>query len=429
MPFDFTWRGCQKCARAPSPTLTQDTRNPRASPWLIANLLGQITFGLLAMTICLPSMQEWGAIFGADQASVQLTFSAFVVAFGCLQLVYGPLSDRHGRKVVLMAGLALAAIGSVLAALASDITGLTAARALQGSGCAAGMVVGRSMVQDIFQGPQRTRFMAYVGMTMGMTPPLGTLIGGQLHVRLGWESNFVLIAAIAAILLLSTWWGVPADRKTQRSETHWFVDMRNAYARLARVPAFLLYVAILALTTAGFFAFLAGAPVVLGSYGVGPQGVGLYIMLVPMSYIGGNFLTSALVHRHGERRLMMAGQLLATCGVAIMLALAMAGLHAPLAFAVPLMLLGVGHGLLTPTCLSGTVSVVPGLAGSAAAVAGLMQQLMGALAGFAVGLLPLDGALYLGWLMLGFTLLAATAQVALHRHRPGQPSPKVMRSD
>ncbi len=409
--------------------MTHDPSHPRASPWLIANLLGQITFGLLAMTICLPSMQEWGTIFGADQASVQLTFSAFVVAFGGMQLVHGPLSDRHGRKIVLMAGLALAVAGSVLAALVSDIAALTAARVLQGAGCAAGMVVGRSMVQDIFQGPQRTRFMAYVGMTMGMTPPLGTLIGGQLHVRLGWQSNFVLIAMIAVILLLSTWWGVPADRKKERSETHWFIDMRSAYARLFRVPAFLLYVAILALTTAAFFAFLAGAPVVLGSYGVGPQGVGLYIMLVPMSYICGNFLTSALIHRHGERRLMMIGQLLATGGVTLMIALAMAGLHAPLAFAMPLMLLGVGHGLLTPTCLSGTVGVVPGLAGSAAAVAGLMQQLTGALAGFAVGLLPLNGALYLGWLMLGFTLLAATAQVALHRKGAGQPSPAGTRRD
>lgn len=403
--------------------MTHQQPHPGPSPWLIANLLGQITYGLLAMTICLPSMQEWGAIFGADQASVQLTFSAFVVAFGGFQMVYGPLSDRHGRKPALMIGLVLATAGSLLAALATTLPALTAARVLQGAGCAAGMVVGRSMVQDIFRGPQRTRFLAYVGMTMGLTPPLGTLIGGQLHVRLGWQSNFLLIAVITATLLIATWRGMPTDRKTQPKETHWFVEMRTAYARLIREPTFLLYVAILAFTTAAFFAFLAGAPVVLGSYGVGPQGVGLYIMLVPMSYITGNFLTSALIHRQGERRLMLVGQLLALTGVSIMLALAIAGLHSPLAFAVPLMLLGAGHGLLTPTCLSGTVGVVPGLAGSAAAVAGLMQQLMGAGAGFAVGLLPLDGSLYLGWLMLGFTLLATVAQLLLRRRSRSSVNP------
>ena len=397
------------------PTLTNDPPHPRANPLLIANLLGQITFGLLAMTICLPSMQEWGAIFGADQASVQLTFSAFLVAFGGLQLFYGPLSDRHGRKPILMIGLLLALAGSLLAALATTLTGLTAARLLQGAGCAAGMVVGRSMVQDLFQGPQRTRVMAFVGMAMGLTPPLGTLVGGQLHVRLGWQSNFVLIAALASVLLVVAWRTMPADRKTQVAGTHWLSDMRNAYARLAREPAFLLYVAILAFTTAAFFTFLTGAPIVLGSYGVGPQGVGLYIMLVPIAYICGNFLTSALIHRHGERNLMLIGQLLTLTGIVLMIVLALSAVHTPLAFAMPLMLFGLGNGLLTPTALSGTVGLVPGLAGAAAAVAGLMQQLMGAAAGFTVGLLPLDGSLYLGLLMLGLSLLAAVAQMMLRR--------------
>lgn len=404
----------------PIPTslaLTTTPSRPAATPLLIANLLGQITFGLLAMTICLPSMQQWGAIFGTDQASVQLTFSAFVVAFGGLQLVHGPLSDRLGRRPILLVGLALALAGSLLAALATALPGLIAARALQGAGCAAGMVVGRSMVQDHFRGPQRTRIMAFVGMAMGLTPPLGTLIGGQLHVRLGWQSNFVLIAALAALLIVATWRTVPPGRKAAPSDTHWWSDMRGAYGRLARDTTFLLYVAILACGTAAFFAFLAGAPIVLGSYGVGPQGVGLYIMLVPLSYMCGNFLTSALVVRFGEAALMLIGQLLSICGIALMIALALAGLHAPLAFAMPLMLLGLGHGLLMPTSLSGTVGLVPGLAGSAAAVAGLMQQLMGAASGFAVGLLPLDSSLYLGWLMLGLSLLAAAAQLMLRRQR------------
>jgi DHA1 family bicyclomycin/chloramphenicol resistance-like MFS transporter len=80
------------------------------SPWLIANVLAQISFGLLAMTLCLPSMQEWGAIFSSSQADVQLTFSGYVVAYGALQLMYGPLSDRHGRKPILMIGLVVAGL-------------------------------------------------------------------------------------------------------------------------------------------------------------------------------------------------------------------------------------------------------------------------------------------------------------------------------
>jgi MFS transporter, DHA1 family, multidrug resistance protein len=390
---------------------------PRAAPHglLIANLLSQLAFGLLAMTICLPSMQEWGAIFGSSQAAVQLTFSGFVVTYGSLQLLYGPLSDRLGRKKILMLGLAVSFVGSALAALAPSLPLLVAARVLQGAGAAAGMVVGRAMVQDLFDGPERTRVMAYVGMAMGLCPPMATIIGGQLHVRLGWQANFVLMAGLAALLFVAAWRGLPDHRALGQVQAHWLRAMFTAYATLAREPSFGLHVALLALTTATFYAFLGGAPLVLGSYGVKPDGIGFYIMAIPGSYIVGNFFTSRFARLAGERRIMRFGQALTLGGIAIMLLLALAGLNTPLAFALPLVLLGIGHGLLVPPALAGTVGLLPALAGSAAAVAGLSQQLMGALGGFAVGLFRHEGAVNLGWLMLVFALGGASAQWLLHR--------------
>ena len=385
------------------------------SPWLIANVLAQISFGLLAMTLCLPSMQEWGAIFSTHQADVQLTFSGYVVAYGALQLVYGPLSDRHGRKPILMLGLVVAGLASVTAALATDITQLTAARVLQGAGCAASMVVSRSMVQDLFAGPQRTRVMAYIGMAMGMCPPLATLIGGQIHVRLGWQTNFVVLAVLAMLLLVAAWLGLPRVAKPPPAHSHWLRAMLSAYARLLREPRFLLYVAILAATTATFYAFLAGAPIVLKGYGIGPDGIGWFIMAVPVSYILGNFMTSRLIAQAGESRVMAWGQALTLGGLVVMLALGLGGVQTALAVALPLLLLGFGHGLLNPPALTGTVGVVPALAGSAAAVAGLMQQLTGATGGYLVGLVPHEGAVNLGWMMLAFALTGAVAQFFLRR--------------
>ena len=385
------------------------------SPWLIANVLAQISFGLLAMTLCLPSMQEWGAIFSTHQADVQLTFSGYVVAYGALQLVYGPLSDRHGRKPILMLGLVVAGLASVIAALATDITQLTAARVLQGAGCAASMVVSRSMVQDLFAGPQRTRVMAYIGMAMGMCPPLATLIGGQIHVRLGWQTNFVVLAVLALLLLVAAWLGLPRVAKPPPADGHWLRAMLSAYARLLREPRFLLYVAILAATTATFYAFLAGAPIVLKGYGIGPDGIGWFIMAVPVSYILGNFMTSRLIAQAGESRVMAWGQALTLGGLVVMLALGLGGVQTALAVALPLLLLGLGHGLLNPPALAGTVGVVPALAGSAAAVAGLMQQLTGATGGYLVGLVPHEGAVNLGWMMLAFALTGAMAQFFLRR--------------
>lgn len=395
---------------------------PASHALLIATLIGQLAFGLLAMTICIPSMQQWGALFDASQAAVQLTFSGYVVAYGCLQLLYGPLSDRLGRKKVLMAGLSLAGLGSLLGALAPDLPTLTAARVLQGAGSAAGMVVGRAMVQDLFHGPERTRVMAWIGMAMGLCPPAATVLGGQLHVALGWQANFWVMTVLAVLLLAAAWYGLPAHEKPAGVQPHWLGAMLAAYARLAREPAFILYVLLLSMTTATFYTFLGGAPLVLGSYGVGPDRVGYYIMCVPLAYIAGNFATSRLVHRLGDRRMMQAGQAFTIGAIVLLLALGLAGVNTPLAFSLPLIFLGIGHGLLVPPALTGTVSLLPALAGSAAAVAGVMQQLLGAAGGYTVGLVRHDGAVNLGWLMLGFALSAATAQALLHRHARQAPA-------
>lgn len=407
--------------------MTLSDSRPVHHGWLIANLLAQLAFGLLAMTIGLPSMQEWPAIFGASQAAVQLTFSGYVLTYGLLQLVYGPLSDRLGRRKILMTGLVITMAASILAALATDLTTLIVARVLQGAGSAAGMVVGRALIQDMFHGPERTRVMAYVGMAMGLCPPLGTIVGGQLHVSLGWQSSFMLMAALAVVLWVSAWRGLPAHQPPTEPQAHWLSAMLGAYAQLLKDRRFVLYVALLALTSATFYAFLGAAPLVLGSYGVGPDGIGYYIMFVPGSYIVGNFLTSHLIHRLGDQRLMWMGQSLTLAGIGLMLALALAGLHSPLALALPLMLMGLGNGFLVPPALAGTVGLLPALAGSAAAVAGLMQQLASALGGFAVGLVSHHNAVNLAVVMMGLCLVGVLAQVGLRRSLKAPPGPSRLR--
>lgn len=361
-------------------------------------------------------------MFGSAQSTVQLTFSGFVVAYGAFQLLYGPLSDRLGRKRVLIGGLAVAFSGSVLAVFAPGLHTLIAARVLQGAGAAASMVVGRAMVQDGFQGQERTRVMAFVGMAMGLCPPLATLVGGQLHVQFGWRANFVLIAILAVGLCIAAWRGLPSHHKTAELQPHWLKAMLSSYGRLAREPEFVLYVMLLSMVTSTFYAFLAGAPIVLGRYGVGPGGVGFYIMFGPLSYLVGNLLTSHLVRRAGEGFMMWLGQAVSLSGIVLMLGLALAGWNSPLAFAVPMLLLGLGNGFLMPPTLAGTVGLLPALAGSAAAVAGLMQQVLGAVGGFAVGLFSPVDAVNLGALMLALTLIGTVAHALLQvlQGKPGE---------
>ena len=191
--------------------------------------------------------------------------------------------------------------------------------------------------------------------------------------------------------------------------------MGQAYAKLLRMPVYLLHVAILGLTTAAFYMFLAAAPSVLRSYGIGPGEVGFFIMVVPLSYIVGNFLTSRLVRRWGGPSLMRLGQGFSLAGAALMLLLGLAGQHSPWAFVVPLLLLGVGHGLLVPPCLVATVALVPALAGAASALAGVTQQLMGAFGGYLVGWVSLANHVGLAALMLAATVLATLARVGAVR--------------
>lgn len=385
----------------------------RTSRWVTANLIAQLAFGLLAMTIPLPSMQDWRDQFGASQAAVQLTLSGFIASYGGLQLVWGPWSDRVGRKPLMLVGLVLAIAGSLLAALAPTLGLLTLARVLQGAGCAAGMVIARAMVQDLFTGSERTRVMAFVGMTMGVCPPLATLVGGQLHVRFGWQANFVVMAVLGTLLLAWAWRGLPAGQATVRSGGG-ARELLAGYGRLLREPAFLLYVSLLACTTATFYTFLGGAPIVLRGYGVAPEHIGWYIMCIPVAYIFGNLWTSRLVHRRSDRRIMAMGQVFTLGGLLLVLALGLAGATTPLALALPLALLGVGHGLLAPPTLAGTVGLIPALAGSAAAVGGLLQQMSGAFGAFVVGLVEHQGQVNLGMLMLAWGVAGLAAQLALH---------------
>lgn len=170
-------------------------------------------------------------------------------------------------------------------------------------------------VQDLFEGPERSRVMAYAGMAMGLCPPMATVIGGQLHVHLGWQTNFVLLAVLAGLLFVAARRVLTNRRVPVAAGTHWLREMAAAYTRLGRERAFVLSV----------------------------------VMIAPLSYIAGNCFATRVVLRLGERRMAVAGMASTVMGIVIVIALAWAGWRSPLAFAAPLALFGgYAAGLLNP---------------------------------------------------------------------------------
>jgi DHA1 family bicyclomycin/chloramphenicol resistance-like MFS transporter len=382
------------------------------------NLLCQIAVGILAMAVSLASMPDWIEIFDSTQERVQLTLAAYLLMFGLAQLIYGPLSDNFGRRRLLIVGSAMGLVGSLMAAFAPTLEALIIARALQGAGMSAGMAVGRAMIQDHFVGSARTRMMAYMGMVMGLCPPGGTLLGGFLHVHVGWRYAFIAVALISFALLLAAWLGLPGDKPKPKAQMRSATGMVRSYLELVRSPRYLPYCLIAAFSSAAFYVFLAGTPNILDAYGVSADQIGWYILFVPGSYVLGNLLTTRLVQRYNDAQLMWTGQIITFVGVFGVVALAYSGVYHPLAISIPLALLGVGHGLLMPPAVGGAVGAVPALAGAGAAMAGMLQQITGALGSVTTGYLDLSNALGMGLLMLLLTILAILAQLAMASQTP-----------
>ena len=383
------------------------------STGIVITLMAMIAFGLGSMTICLPSMSEWGRYFSEEQSFVQLTFSAFVIAYGFSQVIYGPLSDLYGRRKVALVGFSIALFGSLLASVAENITILIVGRFIQGAGAASGMVIGRAMIQDYFDGKDRARMMAYIGMVMGLCPPLAIIIGGQIHVLFDWRSTFLFISFFGAVVTVAIYKFLPARQKEEIPENNWFTELLSAYKMLLKNPAYLAYVGVVAMSTSAFYIFLTGLPLLLAKNHVGPAMIGWYVAVIPLTYILGNFLASRLLKITSESNLLAAGLTLSLAGPTIVLVFSQIGLTSPLFVTLPLTLMGLGHGLLMPPALAGTVGMIPSIAGAAAGGAGLAQQLAGATGGYVVGTVSHDNPTYLALLLMTSALFAIMSYVLL----------------
>jgi DHA1 family bicyclomycin/chloramphenicol resistance-like MFS transporter len=354
---------------------------------LIVLLAAIAAAGPFAMNVYLPALPVVQAHFGASVPEMNTTVSVALVSFAVGILLYGPLSDRHGRRPVIMAGLGVFALGSLLSMLAPTLEVLLAGRAIQSFGSAAGLVVARAMLGDLYAREEMASMLAYLTMVMVIGPTVAPLVGGAVTDAWGWHALFgVLLVANAAVLLLA-WRHLPETRRDgDRAPTIGGL-MRESFG-LLRQRAFLGFTVQAGVIYAVFLAFISIAPYVMIELGHSSTEYGLWYLLIAAGYFVGNWWVTRTATRVGLRRLIVAGTTLQLACAVVGLGLVLAGLWHPAAIFLPFAALSLAQGLALPNLNASAVALAPRSAGAASSMLGFSQQLIGATAVQVMALFP-----------------------------------------
>ena len=388
------------------------------SPGFMALLAALSALPPMSLQIFVPALPTIQAHFAVSTGTAQLALSLSILANAVAALSYGPLSDRFGRRPVMLVGLVLFIVGSVMCAVAPSIGLLILGRIVQAAGAAAGMVIARAIVRDLYERERAASMIAYLTMAMVVAPMLSPSFGAFLLELFDWRAIFV---AVTAIGLLLTWGAQRRLRETRAGGFGGGWSLLSGAARLARSPAFIAYILQSTFAISVFFSFVAAAPYyVIDVLGRSATEYGVWFILISLGFMGGNFVTARLTRRIGLDRMVLIGSCVMLLGIGLAAGLTTGGPWTPAALFVPMVLATFGSGLAIPNAQAGAISVDPLLAGTASGVSGFTQMLVAALVSQAVGVLQ-NGTPYpmLGFMvggaviaLLGFVLPRRIASVA-----------------
>ncbi len=350
---------------------------------IIASL---VAIGPLSTDMYLPAFPMLVKSFGADIGQVQQTLSIFLVGFALAQLIYGPLSDRFGRKPVLLWALLLFLLSSIAIAFVHSIEALSALRLLQAIGGSAGPVLGRAMVRDIHGPRDAARLLSYIGTAMALAPAAAPILGGYMTVWWGWASIFLFLGAYGLLGVLLLQLGIPETAPPGSHHPFTPEHMLKNYATLLRHPTWRWYTLACSFVFGGLFSFLSGSSfVIIDFLGFGEEQFGLFFALVVLGFMAGTLIGGRLVRRTGYNWLIGAGSLVAAAGGVSMGLLAVMEVHHILAILLPHMIYRTGVGMVMPQAMAGALAPFPQMAGTSSALLGFIQMALAAFVGILVG--------------------------------------------
>lgn len=383
----------------------------------LAVALGALSaFGPLATDIYLPALPEIGDFYDTPIERAQIALASSFAGLAVGQLVYGPLSDRYGRRGPLLLGLVLFSIASAACAIAPPLALLFVLLFVQAFAACSGIVIARAVVRDLFSGAEAAHFFALIMLVFGLAPVLAPLVGGQLLALGGWRAPFLALAAFGVVCLAVVAW-LPETLPEERRRRGGMPDALRSYGILLRHRAFVTYAAAGALSSVGLFAYIIASPaVVIDQFGVSPQAFGFVfganaLGLVAMSQVAGR-----LAGRVGPAAILWRAVIVQAVGAVVFAAVAATGAGGLAGVLPPLFVVVSCTGAIIPMTAALALNPFPERAGAAAALMGAIQLALGAGAGAVVGLIGLDAATSLALVVAIACTLAVAVLASAPRH-------------
>ncbi|PPR76125.1 MAG: Bicyclomycin resistance protein [Alphaproteobacteria bacterium MarineAlpha2_Bin1] len=356
--------------------MTESKEDKKKVALLVILLSGLMVVAYSSIGIYTPAMPAIADYFDITSTEVQLTFSIYILAFAFGQLIYGPLSDRYGRRPAIFLGLFIYVIGSILATFSSSIEVLIFARGLQGLGGCSGPVVGRAILRDLFNRERSAIILSYVSMVMGAAPAFAPLIGGYLQVSYNWQSIFLFLIVIGLIVLISNLLYLK-ESNASKAEGNGFdlTNYLNNYFIFMKSRIFIGYSLTASFAMSMVFVYSSGAPFILISLlGIAPDVYGWYILLPTFTNFIGAYFAARLLPTYGVDKLIFFGSLVVMICGGLMSILSLFLQLSVWIIILPMCGVMFGLSILYPSSAQGAVSVFPNKAGAASSLNGFLHM-------------------------------------------------------
>ncbi|GMU41255.1 MAG: Bcr/CflA family drug resistance efflux transporter [Chloroflexota bacterium] len=398
---------------------TIDARHRRRAEALPAAILLVALSAVAPLTVdmFLPSMPAMAVEFGVPESTMQLAVTLFIVSFAGSQIVYGPASDRYGRRPLLLAGMAIFTVGGVVALTAQSATVLIVGRVLQGLGGGAGPALAQAIVLDVYGKQRAARVLSYMAIALPLAPALAPIAGGFLHEAFGWRSVFVTLALAGVVLAGGYRALLPETNVARADRARGLGGLVADYRTVLRSRTYVAYALVMGLMFSGQLVFISTSSFVLiDELGLDPRVYGFSFAFVALGIMAGATWSSRLVSRRAAHEVVRLGVLVSVAGSAVMAALAWAGIHHVAGVLAPMFVTAIGLGLTRPSAMAGALVPFPQIAGLASALLGFTQMLVASTYNIAYSALVPPGS---RGLASGVAIAILAALLAVLLLRPG----------